>query len=107
MWDDKYLSNADFSFIYPFFNTKQLTMLEFKCLELIQYNTHIKFSIYMRYYLELKSLVPEDCPFKPMDVFTFATLERQSRQLEDNLKKNSKTSNDNKESGMGTHVVLA
>lgn len=35
VWDDRYLSNADFAFIYPFFKTDQLNKLEKKFLELI------------------------------------------------------------------------
>ena len=105
MWDDKYLSNSDFSTIYPFFDNKQLNVLEMKFLELIQYNTHIKFSIYTKYYLELKSLVP-DFPLKPMDVFTMAKLEKQSKNMEENLKKNAKTSTDNKEAGENTVYII-
>ena len=105
MWDDKYLSNSDFSTIYPFFDNKQLNVLEMKFLELIQYNTHIKFSIYTKYYLELKSLVP-DFPLKPMDVFTMAKLEKQSKNMEENLKKNAKTSTDNKEAGEKTVYII-
>jgi hypothetical protein len=77
-----------------------------KLLELIQYNTHIKFSIYTKYYLELKSLVPEEFPLKPMDVFSMAKLESQSKHMEENLKKNAKTSADSKQSGQGTNVVI-
>jgi hypothetical protein len=106
MWDDKYLSNADFSYIYPFFDTKQVNTLEMKFLELIQYNTHIKFSIYTKYYLELKSLVPEDFPLKPMDVFTCQKLEQQSKTMEETLKKNAKTSADSKQSGQNTNLVI-
>jgi hypothetical protein len=106
MWDDKYLSNADFSYIYPFFDTKQVNVLEMKFLELIQYNTHIKFSIYTKYYLELKSIVPDDMPLKPMDVFSQARLENQSKSMEENLKKMAKTSADNKESGQSTTFIL-
>ena len=105
MWDDRYLSNSDFSTIYPFFDNKQLNTLEMKFLELIQYNTHIRFSIYTKYYLELKSLVP-DFPLKPMDVFTMGKLEKQSKNMEDSLKKNAKTSNDNKEAGQNTVYVI-
>ena len=36
VWDDKYLSNADFAFIYPFFVTEEINRLEQKFLELIQ-----------------------------------------------------------------------
>ena len=107
MWDDKYLSNADFSYIYPFFDTKQVNELEMKFLELIQYNTHIKFSIYTKYYLELKSLVPEDFPLKPMDAFTMQKLESSSKAMEDNLKKNSKTSADAKAQGQNTNSVIS
>ena len=106
MWDDKYLSNSDFSYIYPFFDTKQVNTLEMKFLELIQYNTHIKFSIYTKYFLELKSLVPEDFPLKPMDVFTIQKLESQSKNMEDTLKKNAKTSADAKQAGQNTNVVI-
>ena len=106
MWDDKYLSNAYFSYIYPFFDTKQVNELEMKFLELIQYNTHIKFSIYTKYYLELKSLVPEDFPLKPMDSFTMQKLENQSISMEESLKKNAKTSADAKSAGQNTNIVI-
>lgn len=36
VWDDKYLSNADFAFIYPFFTNLEINKLETKFLELIQ-----------------------------------------------------------------------
>jgi hypothetical protein len=91
MWDDKYLSNADFQFIYPFFNASQFNMLEIKFLDLIQYNTHIKLSIYTKYYLELKSLNPDDFPLKPMDVFTMGNMEKKSHNLEEKLKYASQT----------------
>ena len=69
MWDDKYLNNQDFSTIYPFFTNEQLNKLELKFLELIQYNTHINFSTYNKYYLVLKA-IKTDFPLKPMDIFT-------------------------------------
>jgi hypothetical protein len=105
MWDDKFLSNQDFSYIYPFFEIAQVNKLEMKFLELIQYNTHIKFSIYTKYYLELKSLVPEEFPLKPMDIFTMQKLENQSKGMEENLKKFGKTG-DSKVSGQNSvHVI--
>lgn len=106
MWDDKYLSNSDFSYIYPFFETAQVNALEMKFLELIHYNTHIKFSIYFKYYSELKTLVPEDFPLKPMDEYTMSKLEYQSKSMEEKLKKNSRTSADEKKPGMGTKFVI-
>ncbi len=92
MTDDRFLSNADFAEMYPFFDVKELNVLEMKFLELIQYNTHIKFGIYTKYYLELKSLVPEKFLLKPLDVSTMKKLENQSNQKEQNLKNWSKTS---------------
>ena len=35
VWDDRYLSNADFAIIYPFFVTEEINALEQKFLELI------------------------------------------------------------------------
>lgn len=60
VWDDLYLCNADFAYIYPFFDVDQLGILEMKFLEMIQYNVFVKFSLYLKYYLELRSLFPLD-----------------------------------------------
>lgn len=106
VWDDKYLSNADFSYIYPFFDTQQLNTLEMKFLEMIQYNVHVKDSLYTQYYLDLKTLIPEECPSKPMDVYTMKKLECQSKALEDGFKKNSKTSGESKQSGQQSLLVI-
>ena len=68
--DDRYLSNADFAFIYPFFMTEQLNKLEKKFLELIQYNVTVKTSLYARYYFELRALFKEnekEFPLMPID----------------------------------------
>lgn len=105
MWDDKYLNNSDFITIYPFFDNKQLNVLEMKFLEMIQYNTHIKFSTYTQYFLEIKGLEP-DCPLKPMDVCTLARLNKQSKIHEDNLKKKAKTSARGLDAGQKTAVVI-
>ena len=86
-------------------SNEQLNKLELKFLELIQYNTHIKFSTYTKYYLELKAVEP-DFPLKPMDVFTKAKLEHQSKNMEEKLKKNAKTSKDAKEAGQNTVYVI-
>ena len=50
IWDDKYLSNGDFSYIYPFFEKNQLNTLEMKFLEMIQYNVYVKLSVGGRSY---------------------------------------------------------
>lgn len=100
MSDDRFLSNADFAEMYPFFDVKELNVLEMKFLELIQYNTHIKFGIYTKYYLELKSLVPEKFLLKPMDVCTMKKLENQSLDKQKNLKEWSRTSVELRSEGM-------
>jgi len=70
VWDDKYLSNADFAFIYPFFITEEINKLEQKFLELLQfvilieisnkvwirYNVTVKSALYAKYYFELRTL---------------------------------------------------
>ena len=64
MWDDRYLSNADFAFIYPFFTNDEVNRLEQKFLEQIQYlrsqyrryNVTVKASLYAKYYYELRAL---------------------------------------------------
>ena len=36
VWEDRYLSNADFAFIYTFFVTDEINKLEQKFLEIVQ-----------------------------------------------------------------------
>ena len=70
VWDDRYLSNSDFAFIYPFFTTEQLNRLEKKFLELIQYNVTVKSSLYAKYYFELRALFKDnekEYPLVPID----------------------------------------
>ena len=71
IWDDKYLSNGDFSYIYPFFEKAQLNILEMKFLEMIQYNVYVKLSVYMTFYLELKTLVQDEIVNKAMSNYDF------------------------------------
>ena len=71
IWDDKYLSNGDFSYIYPFFEKSQLNILEMKFLEMIQYNVYVKLSVYMTFYLELKTLVQDEYVNKAMSNYDF------------------------------------
>jgi hypothetical protein len=107
MSDDKFLSNADFADMYPFFDGKELNTLEMKFLELIQYNTHIKFGIYTKYYLELKSLVPEKWLMRPMDLSTMKKLENQTMNKETSLKLWSKTEAKSVSEGMYSFSVIS
>ena len=75
IWDDKYLSNGDFSYIYPFFEKNQLNILEMKFLEMIQYNVYVKLSVYMTFYLELKALVFENPVNKALTRFEVRKME--------------------------------
>jgi hypothetical protein len=106
VWDDKYLSNADFSYIYPFFDNQQLNQLEMKFLEIIQYNVYVKESLYTKFYLELKSLVPDELPSKPMDIFSMKKLETQTKMIDTNFKKNAKTTGESKQSGQSSVIVI-
>jgi hypothetical protein len=56
VWDDRYLSNADFAYIYPFFTTEEINALEQKFLELLNYSVTIKPALYAKYYFELRGL---------------------------------------------------
>jgi len=82
VWDDRYLSNADFAFIYPFFITEEINRLEKKFLELIQYNVTVKSNLYAKYYFELRALFKDnekEFPLIPLD-------KRDAEKLEINSK---------------------
>jgi len=83
VWDDKYLSNADFAFIYPFFVTEEINRLEQKFLELIQYNVTVKSSLYAKYYFELRALFKNEAefPLSPLDSRTAQKLEARSEEV--------------------------
>ena len=63
VWDDRYLSNADFAYIYPFFTTEEINRLEKKFLELINYSVTVKAALYANYYFELRGLFNESNSF--------------------------------------------
>lgn len=88
VWDDKYLSNADFAFIYPFFTNQEINKLETKFLELIQYNVTVKAGLYARYYFELRGLYKNDndFPLAPLDVEQGKKQEAKSRQSSEIVK---------------------
>ena len=75
IWDDRYLSNDDFSSIYPFFEKEDLNLLEKKFLEIIQYNVFVKLNIYMTFYLELRMLVKGQLTLKPLTKFQIRKME--------------------------------
>lgn len=82
VWDDKYLTNYDFAFIYPFFVTEEINKLEKKFLELIQYNVTVKSNLYAKYYFELRALFKNnenEFPLTPLDKRDAQRLELSSR----------------------------
>ena len=82
MWDDRYLSNADFAFIYPFFVTEEINKLEKKFLELIQYNVTVKSTLYAKYYFELRALFKDsekEFPLKALEKKDAEDLEIRSK----------------------------
>lgn len=86
MWDDRYLSNADFAFIYPFFVTDEINQLEKKFLELIQYNVTVKSALYAKYYFEMRALFTnneKEFPLTPLDKRDAEKLELNSGQYKD------------------------
>lgn len=70
VWDDRYLQNSDFAFIYPFFVTEEINKLEKKFLELIQYNVTVKSHLYARYYFELRALFKDNEKEFPIRILT-------------------------------------
>jgi len=84
VWDDRYLSNSDFSYIYPFFTTEEINRLEQKFIEALQYSMTVKAALYAKYYFELRSLFNESAaefPLKPLDKQQAAALEGRSANL--------------------------
>lgn len=86
VWDDRYLSNADFAFIYPFFVTDEINKLEKKFLELIQYNVTVKSNLYAKYYFELRALFKDnekEFPLKALDKADAEKLELRSKEYKE------------------------
>lgn len=84
VWDDKYLSNADFAFIYPFFVTDEINKLEQKFLDLLGYNVTVKSALYAKYYFELRALYKNDAefPLRPLDATQASILEARSSDVQ-------------------------
>jgi hypothetical protein len=84
VWDDRYLSNSDFAYIYPFFTTEEINRLEQQLLEMIQFSVTVKSSLYAKYYFELRALFKENAsefPLEPLDKSKAEELEGRSKHL--------------------------
>lgn len=95
VWDDRYLSNADFAYIYPFFKNDEVNKLELKFLEFIEYNVNVKQNVYVRYYFELKSLFKTDdsFPLQQLTVEKAKEMEATAKRYEVDARKKSATMN--------------
>ena len=56
MWDDNPLKSSSFCTILPGVEKSQLRDMEWTLLQLIDYNTSIKPSLYAKYYFDLRQL---------------------------------------------------
>ena len=84
VWDDRYLSNSDFAYIYPFFTTDEINKLEQKFLEALQYSVTVKSALYAKYYFELRGLFNEsvsEFPLQPLDRAKAVELEGRSSHI--------------------------
>lgn len=85
VWDDRYLSNSDFAYIYPFFTTEEINNLEHLFLEQLNYSVTVKGALYAKYYFELRSLFTDNAanfPIQPLDREKAAELEGRSEWIE-------------------------
>jgi hypothetical protein len=57
VWDDRSLSNANFTCSYPFFTTEEIEALEQKFMEVLNYSVTIKPTLYHKYYFNLRTLL--------------------------------------------------
>ncbi len=77
-----------------------------KFLEMIQYNVHIKDSLYAKYFFELKSLFPEEIPVKPLDINAMRKLDSQTKEKQKSFKIMSKSNEETKQTGESTlHII--
>ncbi len=101
------MSNDYFSNIFQYFDTEQLNVLEMKYLELIHYDTYVKFSTYGRFYLEIKNAHGYELPIKQTDKATMDKLENFSKNYGEKSAKYSKTTCQSKEHGMMSKFVIS
>ncbi len=82
VWDDHYLANADFAYIYPFFTLSEVNKMEKLFLELIHYNVTCKQSLYTKYYFELRKLLHAETDFilKELEEDDGIALEQKSKK---------------------------
>ena len=107
IWDDKYLSNGDFSYIYPFFDKNQLNILEMKFLEMIQYNVFVKLSVYTTFYLELRALIHEGYAKKALTKYEVLKMEHLVKAKQEKKLRRSKSFGKSFISGEYSNYVIS
>eukprot|EP01017_Pseudomicrothorax_dubius_P047450 TRINITY_DN8535_c0_g1_i4.p1 TRINITY_DN8535_c0_g1~~TRINITY_DN8535_c0_g1_i4.p1 ORF type:complete len:248 (+),score=34.34 TRINITY_DN8535_c0_g1_i4:58-801(+) len=85
VWDDQSLTNGDFAFMYPFFSTAEVTAIERKFMELLDFNLMVKGKTYVQYYFELRNLVKGvEFPLRQLKPGEAEVMELRSRAVERN-----------------------
>ena len=74
VWDDRPLKTSAFVHIIPAYTKKLLRDLELNALQLLQYLTNVKPSLYARYYFELRELFTEIMGFQQVYVCIYGEL---------------------------------
>lgn len=78
VWDDQPVRTSGFARLIPEVTTRDLRELEFKTLNLLQFLTGVKPSLYARYYFQLREMYVDiagssDKPAPEWDIFTAFT----------------------------------
>ena len=102
VWDDKPLKTSAFTTILPSISRKCLRDMETKALELLQYMTSVKPSLYAKYYFELRQLFTEIMGFQdkewnilPLTILGAKKLEYKSKLCQQIYNKSTTTNNNN------------
>ena len=84
VWDDQPLRTSSFATILPGISKTQLRTMEFKILNILQFNTGVPPSMYARYYFELRTLFDEVIGRYQVDEWRTKPLSiRSAQRLED------------------------
>lgn len=92
VWDDRCLSNADFSVIAASYSLKDVNELEKQFLQKLQYNVSITASLYASYYFELRTLCEKkDASFtmRPLANNEAKVIEARTAGFETNMRENA------------------
>ena len=90
IWDDRSISNADFSLISASYSLQDVNRLERKLLEMLEYNVSISASLYASYYFELRTMCERkepDMRIRPLDESDASMIEARTASSEKSMKR--------------------